>query len=63
MNWISGQDYAPHTCTGSCERMGTPSAPVVSDLCGPITQVSQWVTIEETQLEIAALQSEERINQ
>lgn len=40
-----------------------PHAPVVSDLCGPITQVIQWVTIKETQLGTAALQKEDCINQ
>lgn len=49
-----------HTYYGG---MGTPSVPVVSDLCGPITQVIQWVTIKKAQLGTVALQREERINQ
>lgn len=40
-----------------------PLDPVVSDLCGPITEVSQRVTIKETQLETEFLHGEEHINQ
>lgn len=36
------------THTFSFERMGIPFGPVVSDLCAPITQVSQWVTTKKT---------------
>lgn len=46
MNWISDYTHT-HAQTRSYERMGTPFAHVVSDLCGPITQVSQWVAIKE----------------
>lgn len=37
-----------HTCTFPFEGMGVPFGPVVSDLCAPITQVSQWVTTKKT---------------
>ena len=48
MSLISNLDTHTHTFIWG---MGTSSAPVVSDLCKPITQVIQWVTIKETQLE------------
>lgn len=59
---IGELDELLHTHTHVRGNMGTPFVPLVSDLCGPITQVSQRVTIIETPLD-DALHREARINQ
>lgn len=53
--WL-GRNTHTQTDTRTYERMGSPRYPAVSDLCGAITQVTQWVTVTDTQFGAVAVQ-------